>query len=236
MAGNNYSPIHENRHDAVNDFLQRKQDLGRSERILTTYSRNLNEFFHDEFPSLTPDAVRVQHIEEYLGSLTARGLAQNSKRRYLESLSAFYSWAMKRPRFDGITGNPAAVVLEELSYVAPDRPNCATWENATAIVHELGDPREKLAAILMAKTGVRVTEALSLELDEGFIRFRNRKGGADTVFPVDTETKEAVERFRVIRDAPGEDTVTYELFWTDDVFNSKGTAKHEETITVPEDG
>jgi integrase/recombinase XerD len=212
MAGNNYGPVHENRHDAVNDFLQRKADLGRSERTLTTYSRNLREFFHDEFPTLTPDEVRVQHMEEYVGSLTARGLAQNTKRRYLESLSAFYSWAMKRPRFDGITGNPAAVVLEELSYVAPDRPDCATWSNAEAIVHELGDPREKTVAILMAKTGVRVTEALSLAvddlmLDEGFIRFRDRKGGTDTVFPIDTETKEAVERFRLVRDAPDEDAL-----------------------------
>lgn len=92
MADDWYKKIYENRHDAVNDFLQRKEDMGRSHRTLNAYSRTLKEFFHDEFPDVTPDDVEVRHIEEYVATLSARDLSQNSKRRYLESLSAFYSW------------------------------------------------------------------------------------------------------------------------------------------------
>lgn len=207
-----YSTVYENRHSEVNEFIQQKQNLGRSERTLNAYSRILREFFHDEFSDLTPGEVRVQHVEEYVSELTARGLAQNSKRRYLESISSFYSWAMKRPRFDDINGNPAAVVLEEIPTTVRERPDCATWENGKAIVHHVADPRHQTVCVLMAKTGARVSEVLKLEmddlmLDEGFIRFRNRKGGTTTVFPVDEETRQAMERYLFIRKDCGLDYV-----------------------------
>ncbi|NUC74727.1 tyrosine-type recombinase/integrase [Haloterrigena sp. SYSU A558-1] len=198
-----YETVFENRCSEVNEFLERKRDLGRSPRTLNEYSRTLQKFFHDEFPELEPGEVTVRHIEQYLSALTRRDLSQNTKRRYLESLSAFYSWAMKRPRYAEITGNPAAVVLEELPKRVRDRPDCATWENGRAIVHGLQEPRLKLVAIVMAKTGARVSEVVTLEqddllLDDGFIRFRNRKGKATTVFPIDTETRDALERYRLV--------------------------------------
>lgn len=106
------------------------------------------------FPELAPGEVQVRHIEEYISVLTARDLAQNSKRRYLESISSFYSWAMKRPRFDEINGNPAAVVLEEIPQTIRDRPDCATWENGKAIVHHVADPRKKTVCILRRRPGL----------------------------------------------------------------------------------
>jgi integrase/recombinase XerD len=36
-------------------------------------------------------------------------------------------------------------------------------------------------------------------LDDGFIRFRKRKGGKQTVFPVDQETVQTLHRFQMIR-------------------------------------
>jgi integrase/recombinase XerD len=176
MADDWYSTVYDNKHSAIDDFIQRKRDMGRSDRTLNTYSRTLREFFHDEFPDLTPSEVEVRHIEEYVSTLTARDLSQNSKRRYLESLSAFYSWAMKRPRFDDINGNPAGVVLEEIPKVIRDRPDCATWKNGKQIVHAVTDPRKKAVCVLLAKTGARISEVLELKmddimLDDGYIRF-----------------------------------------------------------------
>lgn len=116
---------------------------------------------------------------------------------------------MKRPRFDDITGNPAAVVLEELPKVVRDRPDCATWANGKQIVHHVHDPRRKTICILLAKTGARVTEILQLEMDDllldgGYIRLRNRKSGRTTVCPLDDETVKAVERYLFVRN--GRDT------------------------------
>ncbi|WP_049927539.1 tyrosine-type recombinase/integrase [Halopiger goleimassiliensis] len=204
MTGESREKIYENKHDAVNDFIERKQAMGRSRRTLNAYSRTLKAFFHEEFPDLEPGEVEVRHIEDYIGSLAARDLSQNTKRRYLESLSSFYGWAMKRPRFKNITGNPAAVVLEEIPQKYRERPDCATWENAKKIVHNIADPRNKAIAVVLAKTGCRIREALEIErddlmLDDGFIRLRERKGGSQTVVPVDEEVKHAIKRYRLVR-------------------------------------
>lgn len=209
MADDWYETVYENNHEVVNEFIRKKQSTGCSHRTLNSYSRTLKKFFHEQFPDLTPSEVTVRHIEDYVVSLDQRGLSQNTKRRYLESLSAFYDWTMKRPRFEDITGNPAAVVLEDIPKKIRERPDCATWENATKIIHEMTDPRNKTVAILLAKTGCRVSEALELKmddlmLDDGFIRLRKRKGGKQTVVPIDEETIQAIERFKFIRPKHGD--------------------------------
>ncbi|MEE6209030.1 tyrosine-type recombinase/integrase [Salarchaeum sp. III] len=184
--------------------MERKRDMGRSRRTLNAYSRTLKSFFHEEFPDLAPEDVEVRHIEDYVGKLAARNLSQNTKRRYLESLSSFYGWTMKRPRFEDITGNPAAVVLEDIPQKYRQRPDCATWENAKNIVHNIADPRNKAIAVILAKTDCRIREALEIErddlmLDDGFIRLRERKGGSQTVVPVDEEVKHAIKRYHLVR-------------------------------------
>ena len=194
--------IFENKHEAINDFLQQKETTGRSLRTLNAYSRVLRKFYHEHFPEKTPADTTVRDIEEYLRILNERDLSRNTKRRYLESLSAFFSYAMKRPRFDEITGNPAAVILEEIPKEIRSRPDCATWENAKKIVRGISNPRDKTVAAILAKTGCRLTEALELKMDDlmldsGFVRLRQRKGGKQTVVPIDEETIRAIERCKL---------------------------------------
>lgn len=197
----NESKIYENKHGEINRFIKRKRATGRSEKTLNSYSRVLREFFHDQFPDLEPQDVEVIHIEDYVMALNERDLTQNSVKKYLEVLSSFYSYAMKRPHFEGITGNPAAVVMEEIPRTYRDRPDCATWESACKIIQHMPDPRDKTVAIVLAKTGCRLLEGLSIReedlmFEEGFIRLRNRKGGGQTVVPVDDETINAINRYQ----------------------------------------
>ncbi len=204
MTGKTREIIYQNKHDAVNDFIRRKQAMDRSPRTLNAYSRTLRVFFHEEFPDLDLEDVEVRHIEDYVSSLAERDLSKNTKRRYLESLSSFFGWAMKRPRFENITGNPAAVVLEEIKQVYRERPDCATWENAKKIIQNIADPRNKAITVVLAKTGCRIREALEIELDDlmlddGFNRLRERKGGNQTVVPIDKEIKDTIKRYRLIR-------------------------------------
>jgi len=115
---------------------------------------------------------------------------------------------MKRPRFEGITGNPAAVVLEELEKVRRERPDTATWPQGKRVIWNIPDPRDKTAALLMAKTGVRSNEALNVVVDDlmlkdGFVRFRERKGGTTTMNPVDDETVTALQRLLAINGVNG---------------------------------
>jgi len=58
--------------------------------------------------------------------------------------------------------------------------------------------------VLLAKTGCRLTEALEIKMDdllleEGFIRLRKRKGGKQTVVPIDQETIQCLKRFQGVR-------------------------------------
>lgn len=209
MADNWYETVYENKHDVVKEFIRKKQSTGCSHRTLNSYSRTRKKFFHDQFPDLTPSEVTVQHIEDYVVTLDQRGLSQNTKRRYLESLSAFYDWTMKRPRFEDSTGNPAAVVLADIPKKIRELPDCATWENGAKIIHEMTDPRNKTVAVLLPKTGCRGSEALEvnindLMLENGFVRLRERKGGKQTVVPVDEETIQAIERFKFTRPTNGD--------------------------------
>lgn len=200
--------VYRNQHTAINDWLRSKETTGKSRRTLNEYSRTAKKFFHEEFPDLTPEDVEVRDIETYLSRLNQRDLSQNTKRRYLESLSAFYSWALQRPRYTQITGNPAAVILEEIPKNVQDRPDCATWENARKIVDAVDDPRNFVLTAVLAKTGCRAREACEIRdddllLDEGFIRLRNRKGGNQTVVPIDDELQELIEFYQVIRTDKG---------------------------------
>lgn len=197
--------VFRNKHECINDWLRSKDSTGNSRRTLNAYSRTAARFFHDHFPDTHPSEVTVGDVEEYVQIIDKRDVAANTKRRYVESLSSFYAWAMKRPRFEDITGNPAGVVLEELDKVRRERPETATWENGKRIIWNIPDPRDKTAAVLMAKTGARIREVLTLKredlmLEDGFVRFRDRKGGTSTVNPVDEETIEAIRRLSVISD------------------------------------
>ena len=203
MVDDWYQKVFENKHDEINEFLRQKEAMGRSPRTLNAYSRTLKKFYHEQFPELTSAETEVRHIEGYLHELNERDLSQNTKRRYLESLSSFFSYAMKRPRFEEINSNPAGVVLEEIPKLIHDRPDCVTWENAKRIVHEIADPRDKSVAVLLAKTGCRLTATLEIKqddlmLEEGFIRLRKRKGGKQTVVPVDDEVVKSIRRLQKI--------------------------------------
>lgn len=203
MADEWYEQIFENKHKEINQFLDSKESTGKSHRTLNGYSRILRKFYHEHFPELTPQDTQLYHIEKYVNLLDDRDVSQNTKRKYVENVSAFFARAMKRPRFEEITGNPAAVVLEDLPKVRKERPDCATWENARKIVQNIHDPRDKTIAVVMAKTGVRVKEVLGLReddlmLEEGFIRFRDRKGGRTTVNPVDEETVHTIQRCMMV--------------------------------------
>lgn len=204
MADEWYETVYKNKHEDINEFLQYKQSVGRSPRTVNAYSRVLKKFYHDHFPEATPATTGTKQIEQYLAMLDERDLSRNTKRRYVESISSFFSYAVKRERFPEITGNPAAVVLEELPRVRRDRPDCATWDNAKRIIHAIPDPRYKAVAIVLAKTGCRLTEALEIRLDDllldqGFIRLQNRKGGSEGVVPIDEEVVKTINRFQMVR-------------------------------------
>lgn len=59
------------------------------------------------------------------------------------------------------------------------------------------------------KSGCRLAEASEIKMDdvmpsEAFVRLRERKGGKQTVVPIDQETIRAIERFKFTRPTNGD--------------------------------
>lgn len=66
------------------------------------------------------------------------------------------------------------------------------------------NPRRKAVAVLLAKTGCRLGEALEIGMDDfmfedGFVRLRERTGRKQTVVPINRGTIRAIRRFKLIR-------------------------------------
>lgn len=80
MVDDKYATQYENKHEDINDFIERKRDLGRSERTLKEYSRTLREFFHEIVPDVPPVEVTVEHVEDYLRELSSPERACAPKR------------------------------------------------------------------------------------------------------------------------------------------------------------
>lgn len=96
---------------AISKYFDAKESRLSSDG-LDLKQRVLRYFFVETFPELTPKDVTPQDVREFLDELDERGLERSSKRRYLEVLSAFYSWALGNRDLDAITFNPPGVVLE----------------------------------------------------------------------------------------------------------------------------
>ncbi|UHQ95968.1 site-specific integrase [Natrinema halophilum] len=82
--------------------------------------------------------------------------------------------------------------MEEIPKQIRQRPDCATWENAKEIVKAIPNPRNKAVAVLLAKTGCRLGEALEIKmddlmLDDGFIRLRDPEDFIEQVQSVNEE-------------------------------------------------
>jgi len=80
-----------NEHECINDWLRSKASTGKSGRTLNAYSRVACRFFHEHFPDLAPADVMVGDVEQYVQIVDRRDVAANTKRRYVESLSSFFT-------------------------------------------------------------------------------------------------------------------------------------------------
>jgi integrase/recombinase XerD len=100
------------KHDVIVEYFETKEaDL--SSDVLDLNRRVLGYFFVETFPELAPKDTTTEHVREFLDRLESQNLEYNSKRRYLEALSSFFSYALQQKDIEYITFNPPGVVLEE---------------------------------------------------------------------------------------------------------------------------
>ncbi len=194
--------IYSNGMPALEDFIRRKRITNRSPRTLSEYSRIVSRFFewagHQKSENITE-----RDIERYLEHMQERKLSQNSQAKYIEALASFFSFLHGRPEY-GLKVNPVADLASEIKHERKPRPSSATWENVRKTILSMTDPCDQAIAILAAKTGMRISEILGLELQDvdfqnGFALIRRGKGGKARSVPVDEELIKIVKRWLIVR-------------------------------------
>lgn len=194
--------IFECNYSEVNDFIRRKRVTGKSLRTLNEYSRFLKKFF-ERVVNKGPRDVSEDDIEDYVIELQDKGLAQNSQRKYLDTLSSFYQFLVSSPKYN-IQYNPIKSIAVDMSYEKKERPLFATWDNARKLIFFIRDPRDRCVCVILLKTGMRISEALNLRMqdidfEKEWIYIKKRKGGKEGYVPIDEEVVRAVKRYLLMR-------------------------------------
>ena len=143
-------------------------DKGLSRNTLESYGRDVSQFieFAEERGATLPDEVRRTHVISYLSSLRGAGRATATLNRNAVSLRAFFHYLMKErlidqdPTLDMETMKPDKKLPMVLTIVEIERLLAAPDENTSQGI------RDKAMLELLYATGIRVSELISLNVDD----------------------------------------------------------------------
>ncbi len=176
-----------------------KLEKGVSGRTLDAYTRDITRYLaylSNRFNIADPGGVTLDHIEQFLGELSAMELDPATIARNISSIRGFHSFLVG----DGLTtANPAELV--DLPKKARILPEVLHPEEIFRMldVPDTDNPagkRDKALLELMYACGMRVSEAVTLEqghlfFEIGFIRVFG-KGSKERLVPVGEHAIKAV--------------------------------------------
>lgn len=185
----------------IRQFLDyARVEKGLAPNSIASYRRDLvafTEFLRRQGNSL--EATRREEIRGFLATLYRRGLSARSVARHLVSLRNFFRFLSRERR---IAYDPTADV--EAPAVGIDLPHYLSVEEVDKLL-AVQDPstaaglRDKAMLELLYATGMRVSELVSLQLEDldanlGLLRCRG-KGGKERLIPVGKAALKAVEAY-----------------------------------------
>ena len=187
-------------------------ERGMSKNTLAAYRRDLDRYqqFLTERNIASVDAISEQLVTNFGIALTAKwGLAATSVARVLSGVRGFHRYLM----IEGVTANdnaarvkppkpprrlPKAITLAQVEALLASSGPEATDEDAIAL-----DPirvRDRAILELLYATGARVSEVVSLDIDDLVDQTMVRlfgKGSKERIVPVGSYAQRAVEAYLV---------------------------------------
>jgi integrase/recombinase XerC len=200
---------------AIADFLQERARRNDSPHTLRNYDADLREFLgYFTAPGAEPPALAefdLTILREWLAHLYDRGQKPATIRRKLASARSLFRFLSREHR---ITGDPARLLrLPKMPKTLPQVPNA---EVTNALVdgssrEELGRPhpaRDRLLLELLYGSGLRISEAVGLNLDdfdrtERWMRVRG-KGKKERQVPYGAKSAAALDAYLEVRGAANE--------------------------------
>ncbi|MFP4591096.1 MAG: tyrosine-type recombinase/integrase [Halobacteriales archaeon] len=148
-------------------FLDELDQFGRSERTLEAYDRVLEQFevFLESERDVTSRHYESASREDCLAWLNAlRGqYSESTIATYTTYVNRFYRYMLEIGMLDA---NPMSLVVEEASErieTDPTRRDLSV-EDLQSFMGEIHHPQHRALVMLLAKTGVRVGEAVNIDL------------------------------------------------------------------------
>jgi len=136
----------------------------RNENTREAYRRDLWDFatWCADVHGITPLVAPEELVNLYADHLAGEGLALSTQARHLAALSSFYKYATRK---HAVNVNPAAYVVRprtsnESPTLGMDKAQAAAFLNAA----EAAGPRDYALACLLTLNGLRISEALSLNV------------------------------------------------------------------------
>jgi len=195
-------------------------EKGHSENTLVAYRNDLGQFVGHLETSVPPpsswDQVRKDSIVSYLNQLRERGYASSTIARKVAALKSFFHFL----KTEGLISEAPTSSLDSPK-VKKRLPRTLSGEDIerllTAPTRKVGPKSQRDTALLelLYATGVRVTELVTLGLDDvnlvaGIVRVRHGKGNKERIVPIHERAlaalKDYIERGRPSLARPEVDT------------------------------
>lgn len=164
----------------------------RSLETFTSWAEKLHQI-------ATPEAVTLEHFQEFLGHRKRTGLAAASIKLEIVAIKIFFRWLASRNR---ISRDPADVLpLPKLERYLPETLNLPDVERLLSAV-DTNVPlglRDRAMLELLYASGLRASECVgarleNLDLDHGVIRVTG-KGNKTRLVPVGGKARDAITEY-----------------------------------------
>ncbi len=185
-----------------------------SENTKDAYVRDLNiflKFLDENYESLSPENVNLNHIEEFMSYVFDLGLSSRSQARILSGIKAFFKYLIIE---DVIEENPTHLIEgPKLTRKIPDTLSIEEIELMFSVMDmsKKSNVRNRAMLETLYGCGLRVSELINLKIsclfiDEGIIKVVG-KGDKERLVPIgDTAVKHikiymnTIRRFQNIND------------------------------------
>ena len=182
------------------EFLRRER--GAAKNTVDSYLLDLGKFQAWLSPrGKSLEQVERTDIREYLAALMAEGLSPQSARRKLSTFRTFYRLLLDDERItvNPVLGIPMPKVWKALPKFLElaELEKMVRWREAQKDYLAL---RDKAILLTLFASGLRVSELVNLtvadvDLDAGYLKVWNGKGGKDGIAPLSPPAIEAVKAY-----------------------------------------
>ena len=189
----------------IEDYLEDAKLRGLTTDTIKDYRSNLRIFCR--FLSKPVTEVTVNDLREFLVYLTEeRKIHPKTISRYFSAISSFYDYLM----YVGLVDSSPVLPFRK-RYVTPLVKRCSSTprqlisvEQARALVHSILDPRDRAINVLLAKTGMRRGELVSINLNDidwgrQSLRLKHKAKRSNLQIYFDDEAARVLQRWLVAR-------------------------------------